>query len=238
MRAYELQHYDGVLAFGEAVAAIYRKWGWGDQAFVWHEAADIRRFHPPAEEEKRQGLIWIGNWGDGERSEEIAEFLLRPAQEAGLPLDLYGVRYPDRARDTLRRFGARYHGWAPNAAAPELFARHMATVHVPRCYYAKLLPGIPTIRMFEALACGIPLVSAPWLDSDDLFRVGQDFLVADNGDEMTRQLTRLNNDPDLRKSLADSGLETIRNRHSCAHRVDELLAIAERIGSPALRSVA
>ena len=238
MRAYDLEHYDGVLAFGETVAEIYRKWGWGNRAFVWHEAADTRRFHPPAEERDREGLIWIGNWGDGERSEEIVDYLLRPAREAGLPLDIYGVRYPDEARQVLHRFGARYHGWAANAAAPQLFAKHLATVHVPRRYYTQLLPGVPTIRVFEALACGIPLVSAPWQDSEDLFRVGRDFLTAKDGEEMTRQLTRLKNEPELRRSLARSGLETIRARHTCGHRADELLAIVGRIGTPALRSVA
>jgi hypothetical protein len=55
-----------------------------------------------------------------------------------------------------------YRGWLPNARAPEVFARHLATVHVPRRFYVTMLPGIPTIRVFEALACGIPLVSAPW----------------------------------------------------------------------------
>ena len=238
MRAYDLQDYDGILAFGEAVAAIYRKWGWGDRVFVWHEAADTRRFHPPAEEQEREGLVWIGNWGDGERSDEIVDYLLRPSRNSGLPLDIYGVRYPQEALRTLGRFGARYHGWAPNAAVPQLFARHLATVHVPRRYYSQRLPGVPTIRVFEALACGIPLVSAPWEDSEGLFRIGKDFLTADNGEEMTRQLKRLKNEPELRRSLAESGLETIRSRHSCAHRVDELLGIVERIGTPALRSVA
>ena len=54
---------------------------------------------------------------------------------------------------------------SPNASAPEVFARHLATVHVPRRFYVtEQLPGIPTIRVFEALACGIPLVCAPWRD--------------------------------------------------------------------------
>ena len=92
--------------------------------------------------------------------------------------------------------------------------------------------------MFEALACGIPLVSAPWDDCEGLFRVGQDFLTAADGEEMARQLTRLKHEPELCRSLEAKGLETIRKRHTCAHRVDELLAIAERIGTPALRSVA
>ena len=103
------------------------------------------------------------------RTAELAEFLFAPAGAASLPLDVYGVRYPDEARAMLARHGARYHGWAPNARAPEIFARHLATVHVPRRYYASVLPGIPTIRVFEALACGIPLVSAPWDDAEHLF---------------------------------------------------------------------
>ena len=226
MRAYDLSGYDGVLAFGEALSEVYRGWGWGRRVWTWHEAADLRRFHPPAEEDARSGLVWIGNWGDGERTEELERFLFRPAREAHLPLDIYGVRYPRKARATLTCYGAHYRGWAPNARAPEIFARHLATVHVPRRYYATILPGIPTIRVFEALACGIPLVSAPWDDAEHLFRPGQDFLVARDGDEMRRHLTALRDDPELRAGLIASGFETIRARHSCAHRVDELLAIA------------
>ena len=238
MREYELNGYDGVLAFGETLAEVYRGWGWGRRVFVWHEAADIRRFRPPVEEQERRGLVWIGNWGDEERSEEIVEFLLQPAQWADLILDVYGVRYPGKAREMLWRYGARYHGWLANAAAPEVFARHMATVHVPRRFYTKMLPGIPTIRVFEALGCGIPLLSAPWHDVEGLFRVGEDFLMVEDGVQMTDALTRLKNEPDLRRSLAESGLETIRARHTCAHRAQELLDIVEKVSTPALESAA
>jgi len=238
MRAYDLSEYDGVLAFGAALVDVYRRWGWGDRVFVWHEAADMRRFRPPAHEGEREGLVWIGNWGDGERSRELVEYLLEPARDAALPLDIYGVRYPATAKHALQQFGAYYHGWLPNAAAPDIFASHLATVHVPRRFYAKALPGIPTIRVFEALACGIPLVSAPWDDREHLFRVGEDFLMVRNGAEMTRTLRDLKNDPALRESLARSGLESIRKRHTCAHRVEELLSIVERMRAPELESAA
>ena len=227
MRAYDLDHYDGVLAFGATLADVYRGWGWGDRVFVWHEAADTRLFHPPAEEVERRGLVWVGNWGDGERNAEIEEFLLRPARDARLPLDIYGVRYPPEALRLLSRYKVTYRGWLANARAPEIFARVLATVHVPRRYYATILPGIPTIRVFEALACGIPLVSAPWADSEQLFRPGFDFLVARDGAEMTDHLRDLSSDAGLRAALARNGLETIRARHTCAHRADELLAIVE-----------
>jgi spore maturation protein CgeB len=237
MRAYDLSAYDGVLAFGDTLARVYERWGWGDRAFVWHEAADTRRFHPPADEGERHGLVWVGNWGDGERSAELVDYLLKPARDAGLPLDVHGVRYPDEAKRKLSEHGASYRGWLANAAAPQVFARHLATVHVPRRFYARLLRGIPTIRVFEALACGIPLVSAPWDDCEQLFRVGEDFLMVRDGGAMVRALEDLKQDASLRASLVRSGLETITRRHTCAHRVDELLSIVERLRAPVVERV-
>ena len=239
IRAFDLAGYDGVLAFGEALSEVYRGWGWGRRVWTWHEAADIRRFHPPTVEGERAGLGWIGNWGDGERTAELETFLFEPAQAAGLLLDIYGVRYPAEGLAMLARYDVAYHGWVANAAAPGIFARALATVHVPRRYYASVLPGIPTIRVFEALACGLPLVSAPWSDSEALFRPGQDYLVANDGAAMTQHLRDLASDPDLRRALAASGIETILARHTCGHRVDELLRIVASLAAaePA-RSVA
>ena len=233
IRAFDLSGYDGVLAFGETLAAVYRRWGWGERVFVWHEAADVALFHPPLQEGRREGLVWIGNWGDGERTAELERFLMAPARDADLALEVFGVRYPEAARSMLRRYGAAYRGWLPNARAPEVFARHLATVHVPRRFYVELLPGIPTIRVFEALACGIPLVSAPWRDSEGLFRPGEDFLTARDGEEMTACLRRLQADPELRTQLVRSGLETILARHTCGHRAEELLAVVARLAARA-----
>jgi spore maturation protein CgeB len=225
MRAFDLSGYDGILAFGETLSDVYRRWGWEGRVWTWHEAADTRLFKPPVVEQQRDGLVWIGNWGDGERSAELEEYLFRPARDAGLPLTIHGVRYPPEALATLQRYGVKFAGWLPNAAAPQLFAKALATVHVPRRFYREVLPGIPTIRVFEALACGIPLVSAPWEDAEHLFTPGEDYLVARDGAEMTRHLAALRDDPALREAFATRGLATIRARHSCAHRVDELLGI-------------
>jgi spore maturation protein CgeB len=235
MRGYDLSGYDGILAFGEALAEVYRSWGWGRRAFVWHEAADVRLFRPPPSAGERAGLVWVGNWGDGERSREIEQYLLRPAGYARLPLDIYGVRYPAEALDLLAGHDAAYRGWLANAAAPSVYARHLATVHVPRRYYSTILPGIPTIRVFEALACGIPLVCAPWQDREGLFRPGEDFLTAKDGAQMADRLVALKHDPGLRHSLVRRGLETILSRHTCGHRADELLAIHASIAAPARR---
>jgi spore maturation protein CgeB len=229
MRRYDLSGYAGVLAFGNAIAEIYRERGWHDRVWTWHEAADARVFRP-LRRRPAGDLVWIGNWGDGERSRELHTFLLGPARKLGLTGDIYGVRYPVESIRAVEQAGLRYRGWLANHRAPEAFARHRVTVHVPRRPYVQALPGIPTIRVFEALACGIPLVSAPWDDAEGLFTPGRDFLVARTGTEMRERLREVLADPSLARSLARRGRRTILARHTCAHRVDELLAILGRLG--------
>jgi spore maturation protein CgeB len=226
-----LADYDGVLAFGETLRQRYLKAGWGHQVFTWHEAADDALFRPLPEFAREQDLIWIGNWGDDERTAEISQFLIEPAQALGLSGTVRGVRYPEQAIAAVEQAGLDYGGWIANADAPAAFAQHRVTMHIPRRPYVQSLPGIPTIRMFEALACGIPLLSAPWDDAEALFRPGQDFLFAKDGTQMKALLREVLSDSGLAETLSRNGLETIRARHTCRHRVHELLAILAQVGS-------
>ena len=231
MSRYDLSGYDGVLAFGASVAEVYKKHGWGRRAWVWHEAADTRVFRP-IDGDKQGDLVWVGNWGDDERTSELQEFLIDPIVNLELKARIHGVRYPTDAQKRLARAGIEYAGWAPNFEVPQIFARYKCTVHVPRRPYATALPGVPTIRIFEALACGIPLVSAPWSDSENLFTPGEDFLLVQNGDGMQQQLRNLLHDPDQCRALAEHGRSTILQRHTCAHRVKELYSILEDVAAP------
>jgi len=228
----ELSAYDGVLAFGRALQDVYVRGGWARRAFVWHEAADTRMFHPRASRTDEGDVVWIGNWGDEERSRELAEFFLGPARDLGLAAQAYGVRYPMRAREDLDAHGVAYGGYMPNFLAPEAFARFKMTVHVARRAFASALPGIPTIRVFETLACGIPLATSPWDDCEGLFSPGTDFLVARDGAEMATKMRMLTSDQSARRALAARGLATIRSRHTCAHRADELFGFLRALESP------
>lgn len=229
MRRYGLRHYDGVLAFGDVIRRRYLSEGWTPRAFTWHEAADVRVFRPKPGATPEGDLVWIGNWGDDERAEELEEFLFEPVRRLGLRARVYGVRYPPDALARLAGAGIEYAGWLPNYRVPEVFAGYRVTVHVPRRPYVQTLPGVPTIRPFEALACGIPLVSAPWRDTESLFEPGQNFLMARDGDEMREHLARVIGEPGLAATLVASGRRRILERHTCAHRVDELLAIGASV---------
>jgi spore maturation protein CgeB len=232
MRAYDLSRYDGVLAYGRVLRDLYLEEGLTDRAWTWHEAADTRRFRPLKSAEEQGDLVWIGNWGDDERTDELREFLLDAVKTLQLKATVYGVRYPTHALAALEDAGIHYGGWLPNFEVPEVFSRFKMTLHVPRRPYVKALPGIPTIRPFEALACGIPLVCSPWSDTERLFS-SDDFLLVKSGREMIRQLEKLLSNERRRQHLARHGLSTIRGQHTCAHRVDQLMNIYSELISAA-----
>jgi len=232
MSRYDFSNYDGALVFGDVLKRIYLQKGWVNKVCTWHEAADTELFHPILETEKEGDLVWIGNWGDDERAAELEEFLIRPVKNLGIKAKVYGVRYPETALKALKEAGIEYGGYLPNYNAPEIFARYRVTVHIPRRPYVELLQGIPTIRPFEALACGIPLISAPWDDAEHLFVSGRDFLTADNGSQMQAAILRVLSDDSLARNLSQTGRNTILARHTCVHRADELEAVFAEIGLP------
>jgi spore maturation protein CgeB len=220
----DLGRYDGVLAFGRSLRDVYLARGFAQRIFVWHEAADARVFTPRRARVDRD-LVWIGNHSDGERRADLEALFVGPVRALGLTARVHGVRYPAVARAAFGRAGIELAGRIPNHLVPEALARARATLHIPRRPYVESLPGIPTIRVFEALACGAPLVVARFRDDEGLFAPGLDFLPAETGRDMTRALGSLLSSPERARALAEHGRATVLARHTCAHRVDELLAI-------------
>jgi spore maturation protein CgeB len=223
LERFKLEPFDFVLVFGEVLRQVYSRRGWGRRVVTWHEAADVALFRPtPAA--KETDLIWIGNWGDGERDGELRQFLVEPLAQAELTGRLHGVRYPNHIVERAREQGLVCAGWLPNHRVPDAFARGRFTMHVPRRPYVEALPGIPTIRMFEALACGIPLISAPWHDAEGLFPPNSYLTVRDR-DETVRAMRAVMRDAALTSEITRAGRRAIAARHTCAHRVNELLSM-------------
>ena len=176
-----------------------------------------------------QDAVWIGNWGDNERSAEIQEFFLEPAAALHThPFTIYGVRYPPEGLAALNAANVRYGGYLPNLDAPRIYSRSRLTVHIPRRQYSTVMTGIPTIRIFEALACGIPLLSAPWQDTESLFRP-RDIRFVENGMAMRDAMFDLLNNPAKAADYAAQGRETVLARHTCDHRARELTDICQEL---------
>ena len=229
IRLFGTDRFDGVLAFGEALRAIYRERFNIRRVWTLHEAADTSVFRPMPNRAKDRDVVWIGNWGDDERSLEICQFLLRPAQELRQhSFAIYGVRYPEQALVALQNSGVKYGGYLPNLDGPSTYAGSRLTLHIPRQQYAGAMAGIPTIRVFEALACGVPLISAPWRDTEQLFREG-DICLVRNSTEAISAIEYLLREERTATDQAQRGLATILSRHTCMHRAEELTEICEEV---------
>lgn len=222
----DLSHYDGVLTNGENARALYLKRGWVERAWSWPEAADIRIFFPRERDQLDGDIVWTGNGDQQDRASELRKYFLGPVSSSGVKARAYGARYPKHLQRELVEAGVEYGGWLPHFQAPGVFARFCVSLHIPRRFGPGDLPGIPAINLFEALACGIPVISSPWEDRDGLFEP-EDFLVARNEREMRDHLWAVLNDRALARSLASAGRRTILAKHTCGHRVDQLLDICE-----------
>jgi spore maturation protein CgeB len=239
MRALALSRYDGVLASSDSLRRMYSEHGWVANVWTWRDAVDTRVFRPrPAEVVPSLDLIWIGNWGNGERASELDEFLVEPIRSLGLRARFYGARYPKEALRTLRAAGIDYGGWIPDFAIPTALAAGRFTVNVPRRMRRDGLPHTPAIRVLEALACNVPVVTAPWEECEEYFTPEVDLLIARGGRQVERHLVDLQEDPEFARFIAANGYQTVVNRHTCGHRVQELLSICAELGAGAVRTAA
>ena len=221
----ELEEYDAILAYSPSVAERYRRLGF-ERVHVLHEAADTTVFAPRSMP-KMTDVVFVGNYGDGDRSDELEDYVIGPRSSLPkLTYAVYGVRYPAQVLARLNNgLDINYGGWLPNVAVPSVYSAARVVLHVPRRQYVDLLPGTPTIRVFEALASEACLISLPWDDTDHLFEVGADYAVAHSPAEMRDLIAWLCRDDAARSAFGRHGRRTILDRHTCGHRADELLKL-------------
>ena len=230
MRSRVLSGYDGVLASSDGLRRMYETEGWAARVWTWRDAVDTRVFRPwPCDPVPSLDLVWIGAWGSPERASELDEFLIEPVRALGLRARFFGARYPKDALSTLRATGIDYGGWIPDFSIPAALATARFTVNVPNRMHGEGLPHTPAIRVLEALACRIPVVTAPWDECDRMFTADLDLLVAHDGTEVKRHLLALR-DPEFARFIGANGYQTVVSRHTCAHRVQELLEICHELG--------
>ena len=197
-----LDGYDGILAFGEVVRRALPATGLGRRAWTWHEAADVRLFRPIEGAGRDGDLVWVGNWGDDERTVELDDLPARagappPAHGPGLRRPLSRAR-PARAggrRRVLRRLAAepsRTGGLRPlrgdgARAAAALRPRAAGDPHHPRVRGAGLRhsAGVGAVERLSRACSGPRTCCSPR-----------------DGAEMSRHLRAVLADPELAQALA------------------------------------
>jgi spore maturation protein CgeB len=177
-------------------------------------SVDADRYRPTGAD-KRWDLSYLGTYSD-DRQPTLERLLIEPAR-----------RHPDK------RFvvaGPQYPAtidWPANVEriehlAPadhaDFYSASRATLNVTR---ADMIAAgwSPSVRLFEATACGTPIVSDRWPGVDELLTPDVEILLADTSDDVEAALAR----PDL-DAIGAAGRARVLAEHTAHHRAAELEA--------------
>jgi spore maturation protein CgeB len=176
----------------------------------------------------RWELGYLGTYSD-DRQPAVEELLLRPA--AALPARRFAVAgpmYPDEI--VWPRNVERIENVAP-PEHPRFYSAQRFTLNVTRAEMVKA-GWSPSVRLFEAAACGVPVVSDWWDGLDTFFEPEREILIARDTEDVVRILATV--DEDERRAVGARARERVLREHTARRRAAEL----EQLVAEAARAAA
>lgn len=164
----------------------------------------------------RWDLSYLGTYSP-DRQPTLQRLLIEPARRAPhLRFAVAGPQYPDDI-DWPANVERLEH--VPPADHPAFYSASRFTLNVTR--QDMIAAGFsPSVRLFEAAACGAPILSDRWAGLDTLFAPGRDILITDSSDAVLSALIAM---PDrARRALGEGGRARVLAAHSADHRAAEL----------------
>lgn len=159
-----------------------------------------------------------------DRQPAVERLLLEPARQ--WPAGRFVVAGPQYPSDLA---------WPPNtervthlapSAHRRFYNQQRFTLSVTRA--AMIAAGwSPSVRLFEAAACGTPIITDPWPGLDDFFVRGQEILVAETSAESTRLLRELPEEE--RASIGRRARARVLAEHTAMHRAEALEGYAREL---------
>lgn len=174
----------------------------------------------------RWDLSYLGTYS-ADRQPPLQRLLLEPARRAPhLRFCVAGPQYP---ADIAWPANVERLDHVPPAEHPDFYAASRYTLNVTRA--DMIVAGYsPSVRLFEAAACGTPVLSDVWEGLDALLEPGREILLCDSADAVLSALSLADRD---RLALGLAARERILAQHTSTHRAAELDALltSERAGS-------
>ena len=185
-----------------------------------HVDSDIHR-PVPAQPHYRADLSYLGTYSE-DRQPALEALLVEPARaRQDLRFLIGGAQYPDSFPWSPNIYFVRH--LPPSEHAP-FFASSRLTLNVTRKAMAEM-GWCPSGRLFEAAACGTPLLSDEWPGIEDFFTPGHEILIANNAPDT---LTALAMSGSELQSIARRAYERTMDQHTSDKRADELVLLLEQ----------
>lgn len=228
-----LAAYDLVLSYtgGKSLQRLQERLG-ARRTAPLYGSVDPRAHQPvPPVELFRADLSYLGTYAD-DRQQGVERLFLEPARRRPRRrFVLGGSQYPENFPWTPNTFYMRH--VAPDYH-PAFYSSSRITLNVTRRAMADT-GYCPSGRLFEAAACGAPILSDEWEGLDTFFRPGEEILVADDTDDAVAALEC--SDEEL-SAIARAARERTLAEHTAEHRaieLEQLLEGDERVGDNSSR---
>ncbi len=220
-----IEHYDFYLSFtgGPILRRIENEFR-SPMARALYCAVDPALYYTQPATEKWL-LGYLGTYSD-DRQPKVDELLINPARElSSEKFIVAGPQYPDSIRwpknvARITHIEPRDHRAFYNA---QRFTLNVTRADMIRAGYS------PSVRLFEAAACGTPIVSDSWPGLDEFFTPGEEILIAKNSREVVDILRKIS--PDEARQIGERARKRVLAEHTAAHRAAELETLIQSVAS-------
>ncbi|HEX2492415.1 MAG TPA: glycosyltransferase, partial [Steroidobacter sp.] len=219
LRADQIPQFDLILSFtgGPTLRRLEREYG-ARRAAALYCSVDPEDYRPQGVAQDVD-LGYMGTYS-ADRQPRLHALLNEPARV--LPSRSFlivGAQYPSRLE--WPRNVRRIAHLAP-ARHALFYSRQRYTLNITR-EDMRLAGYSPSVRLFEAAACGAPIISDEWAGIEEVLTPGEEVLIARSGSDVVEYLAALSETE--RARVAHAARERVCARHSGAHRATELLEL-------------
>jgi len=180
--------------------------------------------YKPTEDERRWDLGYMGTYS-ADRQPVLERLLLEPARRCPQArMIVAGPKYPAKIEwpDNVDRIEH-----VPPKTHARFYNRQSFTLNVTRRSMVRAGYS-PSVRLFEAAACGRPIISDRWDGIESFFRIGEEILIARAGEQVVEYLTGIR--AAERAAIGRRARQRILAEHTAAHRALQLEAyVFERV---------
>lgn len=180
--------------------------------------------HRPAEpvEAYRADLSYLGTFA-ADRQKALEGLFIEPARR--LPQSRFviaGAMYPQNFPWTENMCFVRH---LPPPEHPAFFSSSRLTLNVTRAAMAGM-GYCPSGRLFEAAACGTPVLSDWWEGLDEFFTPGSEILIGSRSED---SITALQMPPEQLAEIGRAARERALAEHTAEHRAEDLESALESV---------
>jgi spore maturation protein CgeB len=221
-----IPRFDLYLSFmgGPALALIEDLYG-SPRARTLYCAADPD-VHAQRELPTKWALGYLGTYSS-DRQPALEQLLLEPASRlTNRQFVVAGSQYPKSLQWPANV--TRIEHVSPDEH-PNFYGQQLYTLNVTRADMVSA--GFsPSVRLFEAAACGVPIITDRWAGLDSIFVPGKEIVVVDNPQDVIHVLEELPDDH--RRSIAAAARKRLMTSHTPEHRARQLEEYYQEVISP------